>query len=98
MPDVSSLSYSTTNMHDAVGCDDCRLTGFKGREGIYEILSISDPLSVMIKPGVTPLELRGQALAEGMQPLKRSGAMKVAQGKTTLEEVLSVVPPETSSD
>ncbi|MEM7540906.1 MAG: GspE/PulE family protein [Pseudomonadota bacterium] len=75
-----------------VGCDDCRHTGFRGREGIYEILTLTDDLSELITPDVNTQTLRSAALQDGMRPLALSGAQKIANGKTTIEEVLSVVP------
>jgi general secretion pathway protein E len=83
----------TTNFHGAVGCDECRKSGFKGREGIYEILTVTAALGEIIRPDVQTRMLRRQALRDGMQPLRFAGARKIAEGKTTLEEVLSVVPP-----
>ena len=83
---------SDTNFHRAVGCDECRATGFKGREGLYEILAITESLSEMIRPETPTLTLRRHALEHGMQPLRTAGALKVAAGSTTLEEVLSVSP------
>jgi len=80
------------NFHGALGCDECRNTGFKGREGIYEILTVTESLTEMIEPDVSALLLRRRALREGMQPLRLAGAIKVALGTTTVEEVLSVVP------
>ena len=77
----------------AKGCDECRHTGFRGREGIYEILKVNETLSTLIRPHANSAELRRVALEQGMRPLKISGANKIAAGKTTLEEVISVVPP-----
>ncbi len=76
----------------AQGCDECRHTGFRGREGIYEILKVSDELSELITPTVNTSDLRRSALTHGMRPLRISGAHKIAAGRTTLEEVISVVP------
>jgi len=75
------------------GCDECRHTGFRGREGIYEILCVDEQLNAMIKPGCNAATLRKAALANGMRPLRLAGALKVAAGLTTLGEVLAVVPP-----
>lgn len=80
------------NFHGAVGCDECRNTGFRGRQGLYEILAITESLTELIRPETPALTLRRHALAHGMQPLRRAGALKVASGTTTLEEVLSVSP------
>ena len=80
------------DFHRPVGCDECRQTGFSGREGIYEILTVSSALSQIIQPDVQAQTLRRQALQDGMHPLRWAGAQKVATGRTTLDEVLSVVP------
>ena len=86
-----ALEYEE-QFHRAVGCDECRNTGFKGREGLYEILRVSESLAAMINPEATSLSLRRRALEDGMLPLRRAGAIKVALGRTTIEEVLSVSP------
>jgi len=79
------------------GCDECRHTGFRGREGIYEILTVDEQLNSMIRPGCNAAALRQLALASGMRPLRLAGALKVAAGRTTLGEVLSVVPPASAN-
>ena len=78
--------------HRAGACDECRETGYSGREGIYEILTVTEGLSEIIQPGVLSLALRRHAIGDGMRPLRLAGALKIAAGRTTLEEVLSVVP------
>lgn len=75
-----------------VGCDECRHTGYMGRAGIYEILTMNDSLRENITPQTNLDTLREVALKTGMRPLKVSGAQKVAEGLTTLEEVYSVLP------
>jgi general secretion pathway protein E len=77
----------------AVGCVDCRNTGFRGRSGIYEMLTISPALRKLIKPETDLAQLRNLAYQEGMQPLMLNGAEKVAAGLTTIEELLKVAPP-----
>ena len=76
-----------------VGCLECRNTGYLGRQGIYEILPLSDDIQTSINNEVDLLELRQQAMREGMRTLRLSGAQKVALGVTTIEEVLRVAPP-----
>jgi len=80
------------DFHRPVGCDECRQTGCSGPEGIYEILTVSSALSQIIQPDVQAQTLRRQARQDGMHPLRWAGAQKVATGRTTLDEVLSVVP------
>ncbi len=75
-----------------VGCLECRMTGFRGRTGLYELLSLTDAARHCIQPVPDALKLRQQALLDGMRPLRLAGAMKVAEGLTTLQEVLSATP------
>ncbi len=82
-----------STMAVAVGCDECRHTGYRGREGIYEMMSVSPSLGARIRPGVNAFELRDLALKEGMRPLRLAGAQRIAAQRTTFSEVLSVVPP-----
>ncbi|CAH0992843.1 hypothetical protein SIN8267_02980 [Sinobacterium norvegicum] len=76
----------------AKGCDECRYTGFRGRQGIYEILVLSDDVKQHITNDTDLKKLSEQAMREGMRTLRLSGAQKVAAGLTTVEEVLRVVP------
>jgi general secretion pathway protein E len=76
-----------------VGCLDCRMTGYRGRAGLYELMTMTDGLRSHVHPRVDELALRQQALAEGMHPLRAAGALKVAEGITTLDEVLRTTPP-----
>ncbi|MBY0469468.1 MAG: GspE/PulE family protein [Burkholderiaceae bacterium] len=75
-----------------VGCLECRMTGFRGRSGLFELLSVTDAARHCIQPVPDALKLRQQALLDGMRPLRLAGAMKVAEGLTTLQEVLSATP------
>jgi len=76
----------------AVGCVECRMTGFRGRMGLYELLVVSEPLKALVNAQPDIEALRRQAVADGMQPLRLSGALRVAEGRTMLEEVLSATP------
>ncbi|MEM7358022.1 MAG: GspE/PulE family protein [Pseudomonadota bacterium] len=75
-----------------VGCLECRQTGFKGRVGLYEMLEMTDALKSQVTPGSDLQTLREQAKSDGLQSLRISGAKKVAEGLTTIEEVLRVTP------
>jgi len=75
------------------GCLECRMTGYSGRIGIYEILLMSPELRKLVNSEMNLASLREQANREGMKPLRISGAQKVAAGLTTLEEVLKTSPP-----
>lgn len=76
-----------------VGCVDCRMTGFKGRMGLYELMLTTEAFKdkVTREPGMEAL--RRQAVADGMRPLRVAGALRVAEGQTTLDEVLACTPP-----
>jgi general secretion pathway protein E len=71
-----------------VGCPECRQTGFRGRTGIYELLTITQTFSKLIQPQTDIHELRRQSIADGMKPLRIAGALKIAEGTTTADEVL----------
>jgi len=76
----------------AVGCLECRMTGYLGRMGLYEIMTMSPALRKLVHGEADDGQIREQAYKDGMKPLRVSGAMKVAQGFTTSEEVLKVAP------
>ena len=79
-------------MHVPNGCLECRNTGFLGRAGIYELLQMSPGVKNLVTPDVHLEDLRKQAYKDGMRPMRVSGLGKVAQGKTSFEEVLKVTP------
>ncbi len=102
--DWSGWQALTANIHVAapkevykpVGCDECRHTGYRGRTGLYEILTMNREMRDLIRPQVDSGTLRDAAIRSGMRDLRQSGAEKVAAGVTTLEEVISVIPPQES--
>ncbi len=71
------------------GCDRCKGSGFKGRVGIYQVMPISEAMQRLIMSGANSLDLALQAKAEGVKDLRESGLLKVKQGVTSLDEVLS---------
>ena len=75
-----------------VGCLECRMTGYRGRAGLYELLTVSDAARQAMHPTLDAAKLRQQALQDGLRPLRLAGAMKVAEGVTTLDEVMSATP------
>jgi general secretion pathway protein E len=79
--------------YKAVGCVECRMTGFRGRLGLYELLSVTEAFKAKVTKDPDMLALRRQALSDGMRPLRLAGALKVAEGLTTMEEVLAATPP-----
>jgi general secretion pathway protein E len=73
-----------------VGCPECRQTGYRGRTGLYELLTITQPFSRLIKEETDIHALKQQSIADGMKPLRVAGALKITEGVTTQEEVLKV--------
>jgi len=71
-----------------MGCEVCGKKGYKGRVGLYEVLEMSETLKDMILTGASAIELREQAVKEGMITLRRSGCRKVLDGVTTIEEII----------
>jgi len=81
-----------TTAQQAVGCLECRDTGFRGRAGVYEIMLLNDAIKPLITADTDIVALRRQAFKDGMRSLRLSGAQKIAAGLTTVEEVLRVTP------
>ncbi|MEX1166808.1 MAG: GspE/PulE family protein [Hydrogenophaga sp.] len=79
--------------YQAVGCVECRMTGFRGRMGLYELLTVSEAFKEKITREPHLEALRKQAVSDGMRPLRLAGAARVAEGNTTMEEVLATTPP-----
>ena len=80
----------------AVGCLECRNTGYAGRQGLYEIMLLENGVEEEIAHGVGDTNLRRAAIKNGMRTLRLSGAQKIAAGMTTMDEVLRVAPPVAS--
>ncbi len=79
--------------YKAVGCVECRMTGFMGRMGLYELLTVTEAFKDKVNQQPSIDALRRQAVADGMRPLRLAGALRVAEGLTTLAEVLIATPP-----
>lgn len=79
-----------TTFYKAVGCDECLKTGFKGRVSLFEVMEINDAIAKLIVQRADATVIRQKAVADGMKLLGADGLRCVAEGITTLEEVLSV--------
>jgi general secretion pathway protein E len=77
----------------ATGCLECRMTGYRGRVGIYEMLPFSAEMQRIVGQDADLARIKVQAQRDGMKPLRLSGAEKVVLGLTTPEEVIKVAPP-----
>ena len=74
--------------YKGAGCDNCNGSGYKGRQGLYEVMAMSPTLRRMVLQGASSAELQKQAVEEGMLTLRMDGMLKVRRGITTLEEVI----------
>jgi general secretion pathway protein E len=81
-------------MYRAAGCDECRHTGYLGRIGIYEVLLVDAEIRRLINTRAPLQEFHAAADKQKMRSLRISGAQKIAQGLTTMEEVYAEVPPD----
>lgn len=79
------------NLHKAAGCEHCANTGYRGRVGIIEILTISDKIRSLILRHASAGEIEATAREEGMRTMFEDGCLKATQGLTTLEEVARVI-------
>ena len=82
-------------IYEAVGCDECRGNGYKGRTGIFEILHVTDEIRPLVVAHVTAAEIKAKALEQGgMKTLREDGWDKVLNGVTTIDEILRVTEDE----
>ena len=77
-------------IYEAVGCDECRGTGFKGRSAIFEIMPITDEVRPLVVANATASSIKQAALNAGMKTLRQDGWDKVLQGVTTVDEIIRV--------
>jgi type IV pilus assembly protein PilB len=92
-PELAALGTNLENLRKltfmkGAGCDTCSGTGYKGRAGLYEVMALSPELRRMILRGASVVEIREQAVSEGMLTLRMDGMKKIERGVTTLEEVV----------
>ena len=73
------------------GCNVCAHTGYRGRTGVFELLTISDEMRQLFLTDTSRVNLQEQALQDGLVPLKRGGMLKVKEGVTTPYEVMRVL-------
>jgi general secretion pathway protein E len=79
-------------VYQPVGCLECRMTGYRGRSGLYELLVLDDGLRELITDKPDLGAIRRRAIRGGLEPLRLAGAKKIAAGTTTCEEVLKAAP------
>jgi type IV pilus assembly protein PilB len=77
----------TANCAKGVGCEKCGGTGYKGRIAVYEVMDFTEPLRELVLQGASAVELKTEAIKQGMRTLRMSGITKICQGTSTVEEV-----------
>jgi general secretion pathway protein E/type IV pilus assembly protein PilB len=83
-----------TELRRGTGCRSCQGTGYRGRSGLFEMMPVDDSIRELILREASSREIRRQAVANGMQSLRRDGWRHLLAGKTTIEEVLRVTKDE----
>jgi type IV pilus assembly protein PilB len=78
-------------VYRAAGCNRCSGTGYKGRMGVYELLTMSEEVERLFMSGASSEEIRRQARREGMRTLREDGVLKVLNGLTSLDELARTV-------
>jgi type IV pilus assembly protein PilB len=81
-------------VHRPVGCGTCNNTGYKGRIALYEIMFMNDELAEFVLNGASTLELKREAIRQGMKSLRMSGLDKLRDGMTSIDEVVRVTAPD----
>ncbi|NCC23889.1 MAG: type IV-A pilus assembly ATPase PilB [Deltaproteobacteria bacterium] len=80
----------TVEIFEPVGCPECNNVGYKGRSGLYEVLTVTEEIQELILRQATVLEIRDTALSQGMLTMRQSGLTKLANGMTSVQEILRV--------
>ncbi|MBF0501918.1 MAG: type II/IV secretion system protein [Candidatus Riflebacteria bacterium] len=97
LKDLQMEQYGITGkipFFKGAGCPLCKTTGYKGRTGIHEMMTLDDELRRLIVAKASASELRARAFVIGMRPLRQTGISKASRGITTIEEVLRVTKSE----
>ena len=81
-------------LFEAVGCDECRNTGYHGRSGVFEMMPIDQEIRKLIKNDIPSEKVSAAAYKQGMLPLRISIAQLLKDGKTSLEEAIRLAPPD----
>ena len=88
MLDVDALEIANKKFYFGKGCSECSRSGYRGRQGLFELMTISDSLRTMITQRAPTLVLKQKAIEVGMRPLREDGLRCIFDGHTTIEEVL----------
>ena len=88
MMDLTEEDVSGREIHYGTGCDNCNNSGYKGRQGIFEMLTMDDEVRELIATGTPALVLRQKCIEAGMQTLRMDGLRNMFAGVSTFEEVM----------
>jgi type IV pilus assembly protein PilB len=88
MLDVDALEIANKQFYYGKGCADCNRSGYKGRQGLFELMTINDQLRALITQKSPTLVLKQKAIESGMRPLREDGLRCIFDGHTSIEEVL----------
>jgi type IV pilus assembly protein PilB len=84
---AKDAEIDTATCFKGAGCDKCTGTGYKGRIAVYEVMLFNEPLRELVLQGASSVELKNEAIRQGMRTLRMSGITKICQGVSTVEEV-----------
>ena len=85
------MGNETAIFYQGTGCNLCADTGYRGRTGIFEFLTMSEPIRKMLRNNAGASEIKAQAIAEGMVTMRQDGMKKVKDGVTSISEVIRSV-------
>ncbi|HSX58108.1 MAG TPA: GspE/PulE family protein [Candidatus Saccharimonadales bacterium] len=88
--DIAELSGKKVKLYKGKGCNECGDSGYKGREGVFEVLNVTEKIGKLILERAPSIEIEKMAIADGMITMKQDGYLKAMEGVTTIEEVLRV--------
>ncbi len=86
-----SLPGKDIQIYKGTGCNSCRNTGYRGRRGVFEILTVSPQIRKMITDGCSDGQIKQQAIQEGMRTLTKAAIADMLAGNTTIDELMRVV-------
>lgn len=84
-------------LYTGEGCEECRFTGYRGRTGIYEVLTVTEPIRELILTRASSQQIKQKAISQGMRTLRQDGFNKVIMGLTTFSEAARVTQQEALS-
>jgi len=80
----------TATCHRGVGCQVCGGSGYKGRVALYEVMPFKDALKELVLQGAAAVEIKGEAIRQGMRTLRMSGVRKICEGVTSVDEIARI--------